>query len=371
MPTPAEPIRIGFMADLSGPAAAAGKESLRGVLIEVDAVNASGGIGGRKIELLTQDVVQSTPEAVKTYTRFAQEDRVTAVIGSLPSRICLAVSPVASLGMVVFVTHCSDDRVVLPELSPEDPSVPGTVRSYTFITQPTAVQQGTALASFLIDALGKKRPATLCARGDPVANLEAAAFEYYVKERGFPRVVSIQFMKGDTDFRDRLSQIIAAGADSLLISGNESESILAAGQAKARGIDTVILGNAAWDDPLPPEVLGLQGVFVGQNVSLQNPGLSSFMQKYNRLYRDESPSPEAVSGADDLSLILQAVRKAGSADPKEVRDALEKMARAQGTARTIQIDARTHRLANPSIVIFDIDQGVKTASEAFSARELR
>ena len=50
-----DPIRIGWLAALTGPSSAPAVGFNRGVLFATEAINAAGGVKGRRIEIVTRD----------------------------------------------------------------------------------------------------------------------------------------------------------------------------------------------------------------------------------------------------------------------------------------------------------------------------
>ena len=85
----AEPIRIGLLAPLTGPAAADGMSVLNSVKIAVDQVNKAGGVKGRKITLSVYDDRIDAKEAVSLAYKLIEKDKVHAVVGgsySMPTR---------------------------------------------------------------------------------------------------------------------------------------------------------------------------------------------------------------------------------------------------------------------------------------------
>ena len=60
----AEPIRIGWLAALTGPSSAPAIGFNRGVLFAAEAINAAGGVKGRKIEIVTRDTQGDPTKAV-------------------------------------------------------------------------------------------------------------------------------------------------------------------------------------------------------------------------------------------------------------------------------------------------------------------
>lgn len=51
-----EPIKIGFIAGMTGPSSELGVTGRQGAMIAVDEVNAAGGVKGRKVEIVFKDV---------------------------------------------------------------------------------------------------------------------------------------------------------------------------------------------------------------------------------------------------------------------------------------------------------------------------
>src|SRR4029077_3271579 len=81
-PAPAaEPIRIGFMAPLSGLFAQAGKDMLDGLRLGLE--EAGFQAGGRRIELITEDDEGNNSTAVAKYRKLVEHDRVHVFTGVL------------------------------------------------------------------------------------------------------------------------------------------------------------------------------------------------------------------------------------------------------------------------------------------------
>ena len=88
------PIKIGVLAIKAGVAAQAGELGLRGVQWATDRINASGGILGRKIELLVEE--ESSPkDTVERFHKLALQNKVDAVSGGISTAVGLALGPVA------------------------------------------------------------------------------------------------------------------------------------------------------------------------------------------------------------------------------------------------------------------------------------
>jgi len=86
-------IRIGQFAAQTGPAAELGKRMQLGILAQFNAVNAAGGIGGRKLTLVSRDDGDEPEKAVVAVKALIEDDKVFALIGSVGTPTTLAAVP--------------------------------------------------------------------------------------------------------------------------------------------------------------------------------------------------------------------------------------------------------------------------------------
>lgn len=86
-------IRIGQFAAQTGPAAELGKRMQLGILAHFNAVNAAGGIGGRKLTLISRDDGYEPEKAVAAVKALIEDDKVFALIGSVGTPTTLAAVP--------------------------------------------------------------------------------------------------------------------------------------------------------------------------------------------------------------------------------------------------------------------------------------
>jgi len=98
---PKEPIKIGIISEES---AIPGAGISKGARLAVDAINAAGGIDGRKLEIVRYDDHSQAADAVRAFQRAVSQDKVVAVIGTYISEIALALQPWAARSHVPFIT---------------------------------------------------------------------------------------------------------------------------------------------------------------------------------------------------------------------------------------------------------------------------
>src|SRR5262249_52602612 len=90
----AEPIRLGWLAAMTGPSSAPAIGFNRGVVYAAEAINAAGGVKGRKIEVLTRDTQGDPTKAVNATQEMISQLKVHAIWGPTNSGESLAVTPI-------------------------------------------------------------------------------------------------------------------------------------------------------------------------------------------------------------------------------------------------------------------------------------
>jgi branched-chain amino acid transport system substrate-binding protein len=94
----ADPIRIGTILSVSGPAAFLGQDMKDGAQLAVDWINEAGGVGGRKMERSVCDVHSKTQQAIAETRRLLSNDGVEMIVGGgNMSGIALAIAPIAEV----------------------------------------------------------------------------------------------------------------------------------------------------------------------------------------------------------------------------------------------------------------------------------
>ena len=87
-----EALKIGFLADFSGPLAEFGPVTQTGVQLAIDHINAAGGVFGQDIILVTGDTQVDPTQGVEEARRLVEVEGVHAIVGPLSSTVTLAVS---------------------------------------------------------------------------------------------------------------------------------------------------------------------------------------------------------------------------------------------------------------------------------------
>ena len=106
------PVRIGILAPRSGIAAAPGENGIRAAQWAAERFNASGGIAGRKIELVIEE--ESSPkDTIERFSRLVQQEKVDCVHGIISTGVGLALGPVVeeSRALTIYWDGTTQDGV--------------------------------------------------------------------------------------------------------------------------------------------------------------------------------------------------------------------------------------------------------------------
>src|SRR5882762_7500489 len=104
-------IRIGHLTPLTGFLGPLGEYAVMGVKLAADEINDSGGVMGRKIELVMEDSVNPQTASTKA-ERLIERDKVAMIIGEISSASGLAIGQVANRLKTVFInTGCNSDAL--------------------------------------------------------------------------------------------------------------------------------------------------------------------------------------------------------------------------------------------------------------------
>jgi branched-chain amino acid transport system substrate-binding protein len=100
----AEPLKIGMVSPLTGPAAEVGRYQTQGAKLAAEEVNKAGGVLGRPIELVIEDSQSTNPGSVLAFSKLAGDKDIPAFIGPTFSTQIHSIAPdIQRLGKPVMI----------------------------------------------------------------------------------------------------------------------------------------------------------------------------------------------------------------------------------------------------------------------------
>lgn len=318
------PIKIGFLAPLTGPVAAWGKPGLDGCQIWAERVNAAGGImladGAHPVEFIAYDEEYDPAKARTGATKLILEDEVSFVM-MLGGDPWPGVQPVADRTGMLFSTLLPSD------LSPDTPTLIAPCEVH-----PIYVATG-------VDWLAENRPelktAVICAQDDALGLPSIATYLAAFEGAGIEVLEDpLLFDPATTDFAPVVTRLLSNNPDivcldtcysdyvhpiteQLFQQGFKGQIISATAdfydqmiaKTSAEFLEGMIFNFPDFDDPM----------MNAENVTFQDP--NGFFAEYNKRHPGQWG---AVSWeyASIMDLWKAAAEKAGSADPEAVLAAM-------------------------------------------------
>ena len=170
-------LKIGYVTEQTGVEAYIGQASIPALTDRIDKINAEGGIGGYKLELVSYDTRSEATDAVAVTKRLMDQDKVIAVIGPSWSAAAIPVAEIADTSKVpVVATTASNVNVTVSE--------DGKLHPYMFRVCFIDPYQGYALADFAYNKLGLRNVAFLTDVASPYTVGVHKFFETHFVELG-------------------------------------------------------------------------------------------------------------------------------------------------------------------------------------------
>jgi branched-chain amino acid transport system substrate-binding protein len=358
-----EPIKIGALFALSGPAAAIGMPTKLVAEMAVAKINKEGGINGCPLELVIGDTESDAAKAATIAKKFIFQDKVAAIIGPTRTDSGMAVKKIVEeAGMPTFMTVGGDPVIMGGEKlgsfkyvfkSPQRSSI-AVKRLFSYLKSKDIKTIGLITAT---DGFGK----------DGMQWLEKLAPEY-----GFEIVAKESFGPQDTDMTAQLTKIKNAKPQAIICWTIGPAGAIVAKNKAQLGIDIPLFQCHGLPDPKYIELAGkaaegdrmpstkLMAVNELPDTDPQKPVIKEFIHLYKDVYHYDKQFPiNTHSGYawDAIMIVAGAMKKAGT-DPAKLRDAIEQTKGYVGVSGIYTITPEDHNgLGEDSMVIVQVKDG--------------
>lgn len=334
-----EPIKIGAVLSVSGPASFLGEPERNTLLLLQDKINAQGGILGRPLEMIIYDDETEVNKAVLAADRLLKRDRVVAAIGGTTSGNTLAVMPKFASAKIPLVSCAAAEKIVKP-VNPWVFKTPQSDRHAVIKILEHAKAQGYKSIAILTvsDGFGQAGREVLLEL-IPAYGMTLAADEIYG-----PR---------DTDMTPQLTKLRGLNPDAVICWGTNPGPAVVARNRVQLGMNTPLYmshgvaskrfielaGEAAEGLILPAGRLAVADQLSGDHP--QKALLMEYIQEYEARFNAEV-STFGGYAHDALRLIVEAIARAGQAQSQAIRDHLEKIDGFVATGGTFHLSAEDH-----------------------------
>jgi branched-chain amino acid transport system substrate-binding protein len=335
----ADPIRIGAIFAVTGPAANLGLPESRTLQMLVDDANASGGILGRQIELIVKDSQGNAEKAVSFAKQLVEESQVLAIIGPTTSGESMALKGYADQNEQILISCAAAATIVNP------------VAKWVF-----KVPQMDSFAAQAIFTTMKKLG--LARIGVVVSNTGfgqggKAQLEKLAPQNGITVAITEVYDSTATDLTAVLAKVKAQDVQAVVNWSVEPAQSLVPKNMRQMGFDVPLFqshgfGNIAFVTAAGRAAEGI--IFPAGRLLVADVLPASHPQKkvltaYKKAYEGKFREDVSTFGghAYDAFLILtEGIRKAGGTDKFKVRDAIEGLKGVIGTAGVFNFSPEDH-----------------------------
>ncbi|MGE6375519.1 ABC transporter substrate-binding protein [Peribacillus muralis] len=341
-------IKIGVNLELSGGVASYGQSIAEGLELATEEINKEG-IDGKKIKLIKVDNKSEASEATSGAIKLTSQDQVAAIVGAATSTNSIAQVQIAQDNKVPVISPSGT--------SPEITFSKDKLNDYIFRTSFIDPFQGTVAANFATTEIKAKSAAIYIDSASDYSKGLAAAFKEQFEKNGGKIVAEEAYIAKDTDFRSTLTRLKSAKPDFIFLPGYYEEAGLIVKQARETGLDVPFMGGDGWDSPKLVEIAGakaLNNTFITNHYSSGDPDdkIQNFVSAFKAKYKDKSPDAFNALGYDTGYFLADAIKRAGSADPTKIKEALEKTKNLELVTGTFTLDEKHNPIKSATILEF-------------------
>lgn len=207
--TPNE-IVVGMSTVLTGPASFLGANFKAGAEAYIHLVNASGGVNGRKIKLITYDDGYEPDKTVANVNKLLKEDKVFCLLGNVGTPTVMAIKPIlAGEKVPLFAPFTGAESLRSP------------VTKYILNYRASYNQEVEAFIHGMVDVLGHQKIAVFY-QGDTYGMAVLEAAKTALKKRKLALVATGTYTRNFEDISHGLDKIMAARPDAVVMAGTYS-----------------------------------------------------------------------------------------------------------------------------------------------------
>ena len=336
----ADPIKIGSVLSVTGPAAFLGDPELKTMQQYVEDINKKGGVLGRPLELVHYDDGSDANKANGFTKRLIEDDKVAILVGGTTTGATMSAAPLVEKAGIPFISLAGAVVIVEP------------VKKFIFKTPHTD-----RMAAEKVFEDMKKRgisKVALLSETSGFGNSGKKETEGVAAKYGMTLVANETYGPKDTDMSPQLTKIKGTpGVQAVFIFGLGQGPAIATKNYKQLGISLPLYhahgvaseefiklaGPAAEGVRLPAAAL-----LVADKLDAKDPQ-KPVVTGYTKAFTEKWKTDVSTFGGhayDGLMLAVDAIKRAGGTDKAKVRDAIEATKGYVGTGGIVNMSATDH-----------------------------
>lgn len=317
-------LKIGIISPMSGPNARYGAFANKGAALAAKEINASGGVLGKKIELVSGDSQCVPAEGVAATQRMISLEKTSIIIGDVCSSVTLAMQPMAEESRVLLVNAASSN----PDITYKA-GVGGF--KWTFRNYPTDEVRAATVLEYSVKTKGFKKFAVLSVDSDYGRGAIKFTKRYLPQYPGAEILSEDYYKDSETDFRAVLSKIRRSGAQAIILYGQADTTPIIARQMLELGLagKIALVGNGEFNTKTTiaaaPKVMNGAVEAAAWLPEVQAPRSLKFVDEYKKANGGEVPNVHAYTHYDTVYLLAKVIADVKSLKGDDIRNGLTKV----------------------------------------------
>lgn len=357
-----DPIKVGSVLSVTGPAAFLGDPELKTLQLYVEDINKKGGVLGRQLQLVHYDDGSDANKANGFAKRLLDDDKVDILIGGTTTGSTMSMVPLAEKSGTPFISLAGAVVIVEP------------VKKFVFKTPHTD-----RMAAEKVFEDMKKRGLTKVALFSETSGFGQSGkkeTELVAGKYGITLVANETYGPKDTDMSPQLTKIKSApGVQAVFVFGLGQGPAIVTKNYKQLGITLPLYQShgVASDEFLKLAGPAAEGVrlpspaqLIGDKLPANDPQ-KPVVLAYDKAYKERYKQDVSTFGGyayDGLMLAVDAIKRAGSTDKAKVRDAIEATKGYIGSSGKVNMSPTDHMgLDLSSFRMLEVKNGDWTISQ--------
>lgn len=305
----ANEIVIGSSLALGGHAGYLGTQTLHGAMAYLQHINATGGINGRRIRLVTYDDGYDPPQCLVNTQRLLIDDRVFSLFCYVGTPTTVRVLPLIEEARIPLVGMFTGANALREPLN-----------RYLINVRASYYQETAAAVRYLVERLNIRDIAVFY-QYDAYGFDGLRGTELALKEFGLVPVSTGSYIRGTLDVEDGLARIRAAGARSVVMIGTYEPCAKFIRLARGSGYHPVFYNVSFVGADALARLLGPdgEGVIVSQVVpppeytgsEKQLWGVKEYVDLLATYYADDRPNFVGLEGYINARVLVEGLKRAG------------------------------------------------------------
>jgi len=336
----AEPIKIGAILSVTGPASFLGGPEARTLEMLVEETNKKGGVLGRPVQLIVKDSGASPEKAFSFAKQLIEEEKVFAIIGPSTSGETMKIKSVAEEGKTILMSCAAAEVIVNP------------VAKYVFKTPQS--DKDAVLKIFQQMKKMKISRIGVLSSNTGFGGAGKSQIEKLAPEHGITIVANEVYDKAASDLTAEVTKIKAANVQAIVNWSIEPAQAIVIKNARQIGLTIPIFqshgfGNIKYVDAAGEAAEGVMfpaGRLLVVDMLPKNDPQKELLLQYRKNYMafcsGEECSTFGGHAYDAFIILMKGIEKAKSTDKEAVRTAIENLKGVVGTGGVFNFSPTDH-----------------------------